>query len=146
MAPRVEQEWLQLNRGYESIRAEYEEIKRRSTSARLAESLEAQNKGERFTLMRRAGLPADPVEPNRPAIIFLGVVLALGAGIGLAALIDALDTSVRSPQDLQNVLAMKPLVVIPYVRTIRDRRVDWTRRMAATGAAVAVALVVILLA
>lgn len=146
MAPRVEQEWLQLNRGYESARAEYEEIKRRSTGARLAENLEVQNKGERFTLLQHAGLPVDPVEPNRPAIIFLGIVLALGAGVGLAALIDALDTSIRSPQDLQKALAVKPLVVIPYVRTMRDRRVAWTRRVAATGAAVAVALAVILLA
>lgn len=145
MAPRVEQEWLLLNRGYEAARQEYEEIKRRATGARLSESLEVQNKGERFTLLRRAGLPSVPVEPNRVGIIFLGVVLALGAGVGLAALIDALDASVRSARDLQAGLALKPLGTIPYVRTAHDRHVTWTKRATATGAAIVCVVLVIAL-
>ena len=56
--------------------------RRRATSARLSENLEAENKGERFTLLKRAGLPSIPVEPNRTAIIFLGVVLAIGIIVG----------------------------------------------------------------
>lgn len=134
MAPRVEQEWLQLNRGYESARLEYEEIKRRSTGARLSENLEAQNIGERFTLLKRAGLPTVPVEPNRPAIIFLGAVLAIGGGIGLAALVDAMDNTVRSVQDLRTTFGLKPVGTIPYVRTAHDRRLSWTKRATATGA------------
>lgn len=145
MAPRVEQEWLQLNRGYNSARLEYEEIKRRATSARLSENLEAENKGERFTLLKRAGLPSVPVEPNRPAIIFLGLVLALGAGIGLAALVDAMDTTVRSAQDLQAAFAVKPIGTIPYVRTAHDRRWSWTKRATATGAAIVCLVAVLVL-
>lgn len=145
MAPRVEQEWLQLNRGYNSARLEYEEIKRRATSARLSENLEAENKGERFTLLKRAGLPSIPVEPNRTAIIFLGIVLAIGAGVGLAALIDAMDTTVRSAQDLQTVLAVKPLGTIPYIRTAHDRRMWWTRRVTAAGATIVCIIAVLVL-
>jgi uncharacterized protein involved in exopolysaccharide biosynthesis len=137
VAPRVEQEWLQLSRGYESAKVEYDEIRRRGTGARLSENLEVQNKGERFTLIKRADLPTIPVEPNRPAIIILGLVLALGAGIGVAALVDALDSTIRSPQDLQAVFALKPIGTIPYVNTAHDRRIAWTRRVAATGAAIA---------
>ena len=135
MAPWVEQQWLTLNRGYESARTEYEQIKRRITEARLSERLEEENKGERFTLLRRAGLPSEPVEPNRTAIIFLGVVLGLGAGIGLAALVDAFDSTIRSARDLQTAFAMKPVGVIPYVRTAHDRRVSWLKRSTAAGAA-----------
>jgi uncharacterized protein involved in exopolysaccharide biosynthesis len=142
MAPQVEQEWLQLNRGYNSARSEYEEIKRRTTGARLSERLEEENKGERFTLLRRAALPMVPVEPNRPAIILLGFVLAIGAGIGLAALVDALDSSIRSTRDLQTSFALKPIGVIPFVRTARDRRLDWMKRFTAAGA-VAVSLLVV---
>ncbi len=142
IAPRVEQEWLQVNRGYNSAREEYEEIKRRITGARLSERLEEENKGERFTLLRRAGLPATPVQPNRPAIIILGFVLAAGAGIGIAALVDALDSSIRNSRDLLTNFSMKPIGVIPYVRTERDRRMSWLRRTTAAGAA-AVSLILV---
>jgi polysaccharide biosynthesis transport protein len=143
IAPRVEQEWLQVNRGYNSARLEYEEIKRRITGARLSERLETENKGERFTLLKRAGLPTVPVEPNRPAIIFLGFVLAVGVGIGLAALVDALDSSIRSVRDLQSNFGLKPVGVIPYIRTGHDRRMSWLKRSTAAGAA-AISLVLVI--
>jgi uncharacterized protein involved in exopolysaccharide biosynthesis len=142
IAPRVEQEWLLVNRGYNSARQEYEEIKRRITGARLSERLEEENKGERFTLLKRAGLPAVPVEPNRPAIIFLGFVLAIGAGIGITALVDALDSSIRSVRDLGTAFGLKPVGVIPYVRTAHDRRMSWLKRSTAAGAA-AISLILV---
>lgn len=135
MAPRVEQEWLLLSRGYESARLEYEEIKRRITGARLAERLEEENKGERFTLLKSAGLPTVPVKPNRAAIIFLGFVLAVGAGIGIAALVDALDSTIRGSRDLLSSFALQPVGVIPYVQTAHDRRVNWIKRSTVAGAA-----------
>ena len=137
IAPRVEQEWLLVNRGYNSAREEYEEIKRRITAARLSERLEEENKGERFTLLKRAGLPTIPVKPNRAAIISLGFVLAAGVAIGIAALVDAMDSSIRSSRDLLAQFSVKPLGVIPYIHTARDRRVRWLRRSTAAGVAAA---------
>ena len=43
MSPRIEQNWLQLSRGYSAAKQEYEEIKRRSTSAKLSQRLEAES-------------------------------------------------------------------------------------------------------
>ena len=112
----------------------------------MSERLESQNKGERFTLLDRAGLPRTPLEPNRPAIIFLGLVLAMGIGIGLAALVDGLDSTVRSENDLESLLSAGPLVSIPYVSTAKDIRAHWMRRASAMGAlVVSIALVVILI-
>jgi len=135
-APSVEQEWLTLNRGYEAARAEFNDVTQRSTQARLSERLEEESKGQRFTLLESARLPVTPIEPNRVSIIFLGVVLALGAGIGLAALVDTLDTSIRSVRDLSELLQMRPTATIPYVVTARElhvRRIQ--RRMVIAGAA-----------
>jgi uncharacterized protein involved in exopolysaccharide biosynthesis len=109
-APRIEQEWLALNRGYESARAEFDEIKRRVTESRLSERLEAESKGQRFTLVSDASLPSEPTEPNRVAIIFLGAVLAIGAGIGLAALFDALDSSIRGGLVIASAIAVALVV------------------------------------
>jgi succinoglycan biosynthesis transport protein ExoP len=123
IAPQVEKEWLLLNRGYNSAREEYDEIRRRGTEARLTERLEAENKGQRYTLLERAKLPSTPIEPNRFAVIFLGLVIALGAGIGVGALADAMDTTVRSVRDLHTNFGIEPLAVIPYLKpTHRWRR------------------------
>jgi uncharacterized protein involved in exopolysaccharide biosynthesis len=143
-APRIEQEWLALNRGYESARAEFDEIKRRVTESRLSERLEAESKGQRFTLVSDASLPSQPIEPNRVAIIFLGVVLAIGAGIGLAALFDALDSSIRGASDLGTHFAVRPIATIPVIATRADRRLRWKKRAGLTGLAMASAIAVAL--
>ena len=146
IAPRIEKEWLELNRGYNIASQEYEQLQARIADAKMSERLESQNKGERFTLLDRAGLPRTPLEPNRPAIIFLGLVLAMGIGIGLAALVDGLDSTVRSESDLESLLSAGPLVSIPYVSTAKDIRAHWMRRASAMGAlVVSIALVVILI-
>jgi succinoglycan biosynthesis transport protein ExoP len=144
IAPRIEKEWLELNRGYNIAKQEYEQLQARIAEAKMSERLESQNKGERFTLLDRAGLPRTPLEPNRPAIIFLGFVLALGVGIGLAALVDGLDSTVRSESDLEGLLSMGPLVSIPYVNTVQDIRARWIRRISGFGALVAsIALIMV---
>lgn len=123
IAPTVEKEWLTLNRGYSSLQEEYDQINRRISEAQMSETLESQNKGERFTILEAATLPTEPVEPNRSAIIFLGVVAALGVGIGLCAILDGVDSSVRSGRDLELILGTTPLAAIPFIETAGDKRV-----------------------
>jgi protein tyrosine kinase modulator len=141
IAPRVEQEWLALNRGYEAARSEFTDVTQRSTQARLSERLEDESKGQRFTLLESARLPVTPIEPNRLSIIFLGVVLALGAGIGIAALVDSLDTTIRSVRDLSELLEAPPIVTIPYMVSAREIGV---RRVQKRSALVAAALATVL--
>ena len=96
--------------------------------------------------MTDASLPSEPTEPNRVAIIFLGAVLAIGAGIGLAALFDALDSSIRGAHDLRTHFAVRPIATIPVIVTRADRRLRLKKRAGLTGlviaSAIAVALVV----
>ena len=49
--------------------------------ADVAKQLESESKGEKFTLIEPAALPEKPISPNRPAIVFLGFILALGCRI-----------------------------------------------------------------
>jgi uncharacterized protein involved in exopolysaccharide biosynthesis len=136
IAPRIEQEWLALNRGYEAARAEFTSVMQRSTQARLSERLEDESKGQRFTLLESARLPVTPIEPNRVSIMFLGFVLALGAGIGLAALVDSLDTTIRGVRDLSELLEMPPIVTIPYMTTARELGIRRVKAGSALTAAV----------
>jgi Mrp family chromosome partitioning ATPase len=60
---------------------------------------------------------AEPADfPSRPRVLLnmlLGVIVGLGFGIGLAFFIEYLDTSVKTLQDLEKILQVPVLAVIP---------------------------------
>lgn len=126
--PETERELLMLTREYDLARDRYNQTREQQRDARLAETLESESKGERLTILDSPRLPTGPVSPNRTAILFLGVVLAIAGGIGFAALSEALDSSVRNSKDLRAMLEAPPVAVIPYMETPADarRRIVWT--------------------
>jgi uncharacterized protein involved in exopolysaccharide biosynthesis len=128
--PEVERELLTLTREYDLAKQRYNEMREQQREARLSETLESESKGERFTVLDPPRLPLEPVSPNRPAIVFLGIVLALAMGVGLAALTEALDGTVRSVRDLRSAVDLPPLAVIPYVDTREDARRRFVSRIA----------------
>ncbi len=118
--PRVEQEYRDLTRNHQNASSKYQEIKAKQLQARLAQSLEADNKGERFTLIEPPLRPEIPIKPNRPAIIVLGLLLAMGAGLGLAFILEAMDSSITSRHSLMAVTGMAPLGVIPKLVDLEE--------------------------
>jgi uncharacterized protein involved in exopolysaccharide biosynthesis len=113
--PDVERRYHALSRAHENAIAKFQEIKAKELQAKVAQQLEDESKGERFTLIEAAALPEAPVSPNRPAIIFLSLVLAVGGGLGFAAVRESLDHSVRGIKGVLNAVQMAPLAVIPYL-------------------------------
>ena len=120
-APQVEREYLVLKRDYENAVVRYQKTKAKQMQADVAKQLEAESKGEKFTLIDPAALPEKPVSPNRPAIIFLGFVLALGSGLGFAIVADAISGTVRGARSIQRSLGSLPLSIIPYEMNLQDR-------------------------
>lgn len=120
-APVVEKEYQALIRDYETAQIRYQEIKAKQREANVAVNLEKGEKGERFTIVEPPLLPSSPFSPNRPAIIFLGLVLSVGVGFGLVVLLESLDNSVRGERAVTNIMGMAPLVAIPYLENAEDR-------------------------
>lgn len=119
-APQVEREYLTLKRDYENSVRRYQETREKQMRADVAKQLEAESKGEKFTLIDPAALPEEPVSPNRPAIIFLGFLLALGGSLGFAVVADAISGTVRGIRSIQRSLGSFPLSVIPYEMNLQD--------------------------
>ena len=120
--PNVEREYTLLQRDYDNARSRYQELKNKLLEARLSESLETEKKGERFTLLEPPLAPLEPIKPNRPAIVFLGFVFAIVSGVGMVALAESLDQAVYGDAQLAAVTGARPLAVVPYIETKKERR------------------------
>lgn len=127
--PQVEGEYRVLARDLENATTKYQEIKAKQMQAQIGQQLETESKGERFTLIEPPVLPEEPIKPNRPAIVFLSLVLALGAGLGYAAVAESLDKSVRGAKGVLATLQVAPLAVIPYLPSDREAGGKRRRRL-----------------
>ncbi len=121
-SPIVEQEYKALLRDYDIASRKYQEIKTKQREADLSKSLEQGRMGERFTVIDPPALPSTPFSPNRPAIAFLGLLLAFGSGLGLVVLMESMDSGIRGERALTSIMGAAPLVVIPYLRNSEDKK------------------------
>ena len=144
-APLVEAEYRKLSRDYQNALLKYQEIKDKEMEAQLAESLETDRKGERFTLIEPPLRPEEPISPNRPALLLLGVVLALGGGLGSVALAEQFDPTLRGPATLSALLGEAPLTVVPTISTQRELALHKRHRHIAVITAGALVVVVLVL-
>lgn len=63
-----------------------------------------------------------PVAPRRTLTVGLSLLLSLGCGVGLAFLIEYLDDSVRSTEDVENLLHLPSVAVIPQIGKAKAKR------------------------
>ncbi len=127
--PQVEREYRVLLREHENAVAKFQEIQSKELAANLGRELEAERKGERFTLIEPPRLPQTPIKPNRLALLFLGVVLSFSGGVGTVAVVEAIDDSVRGRDGVRGLLGAPPLAVIPEIRSGPDTRRRTVRRV-----------------
>jgi len=118
----VKRAYDDLIRDYENNLAKYKELRAKELQAELAQNLEAENKGESFTLIEPPLVPSKPEKPNRPKIFIMGVVASIGLGVGLAILFDMLVGGVRGYNQISRVLGANPLVVVPVLTIKEDKK------------------------
>ena len=111
----VKRAYEDLIRDYENNTAKYKELRAKELQAELAKNLEAENKGESFTLIEPPLIPAKPEKPNRPKIMVMGIIASIGFGIGLALLYEFLVGGVRGYNEISRVTGSAPLVVVPML-------------------------------
>jgi hypothetical protein len=118
--PNVEEAYNALIAERNNTQAKFDDLMRKHMEAGVAQGLEKEQKGERFTLIDPARLPEKPFKPNRLAIMLIGMVLGIGAGIGFAALREFSDDAVHNPDQLELATKFPVLAGIPPIITQKD--------------------------
>ncbi len=138
--PQIESQYRALRRDLMNTVERYQEIQGKQSQANIAQSLEEASKGERFEIIEQPVRPTEPISPNRPAIMILSALLALGSGIGFALVVENLNGVVGGSRSLAVALGAAPLASIPYLESdgeaSRRKRQLWTRVGAGVGAVI----------
>ena len=107
--PAVEAEMKRLNRDYNIIRANYEELLSRRESARVAQEAEATGDSVKFKVIEPARVPLEPSGPNRQLFLSIVLVAALGAGIAMAFFLSQIKQTFDTRTSLRDVTQLPVL-------------------------------------
>lgn len=80
-------------------------------------------KPNNISIVDYALAPDNPVGPNRGRTIIMAFFLSVGMGVGLALFLEYLDDTVHSTEEVERVLHLPALAVIPSVGAERRRPV-----------------------
>jgi polysaccharide chain length determinant protein (PEP-CTERM system associated) len=146
-APGVESELTQLMRDYTTLQNSYQSLLGKSQDAKVSANLERRQIGETFKIIDSPRMPQRPTSPNRLKYNLLGAVIALAMGLGLAALLEYRDSSLRTEDDIVTALSLPVLAMVPTMTTRVERLKRRRQRLLlASSGAVAVLLCIGVLA
>lgn len=124
--PQVEAELAQLNRDYEVIRQQYQQLVARREAASLTGEVDESAGLAEFRIIDPPRVGDKPVFPNRLMLVPLLLVVALGAGAAAAFAASQLMPTIHSTRALREI-GQRPVLgslsLRPSAAVVRQRRV-----------------------
>jgi succinoglycan biosynthesis transport protein ExoP len=145
--PKGQEEWTKLQRDRNVYQRIYDELLQKLESAKVSRDLEIGNKGENFKILDAAVLPRQPVTPNRPVMILMGVLIGILSGVASVIGLDYLNHSFKDEDSIESALGLSVIAAVPTIVTEEDK--DSTRsrdRKVITAAGLYLLIIVIVLA
>ena len=141
--PEVAKQYSELETDIKNAKIHYGELQQKLLTAQVSQGMEENKLGETFQIVEPAFLPERPYKPNRVAIMLIGLVLAIGCSVGIAALREFYDTAVREADTLEKITGAPVLSVISRMETPSEKeRVKRQKNILAAAAAGAFILVI----
>jgi hypothetical protein len=123
---------------YQAARATLDTLQKRYDEARLAANIEGGPVAQEYRLLETAVPPSFAIGPNRMRLFLGGIVVALAVALGMALVLERLDTAFYSVDDLRRFTRVPVLASIPRIDTPRETRRRYLRAALMTGASTVV--------
>jgi polysaccharide chain length determinant protein (PEP-CTERM system associated) len=114
-SPAIEQEYKALTLDYQTSLDFYNDLLRKRDQSAMATDLEKGQEGEQFEVLDAANLPTSPSFPKQPLFVMGGLGGGLGLGLAICLLIELMDTSLRTEKDVEKLLRLPVLAVVPAI-------------------------------
>jgi uncharacterized protein involved in exopolysaccharide biosynthesis len=128
-APISQQQYAEVTRDREVAKAKYDDFARKQSQSSTAEELERRQQGETLEVLDPASLPQTQTYPQRPLIIGVGAALGIVAGLALAGVREAKDTSLKNLKDVRAYTQLTILGSVPLLENDlvvrRRKRLTW---------------------
>lgn len=116
--PEVEAELTQLNRDYDIVRKNYEQLVARRESASLGEKIDLTTKVADFRVVEPPRVSPTPAKPSRMLVSVMGFLAAIAAGAGIAFALTQVFPTVQDSRGLREIggrpiLGSASLVISP---------------------------------
>ena len=122
--PGVAAEMARINRDYEVLKKQYDQLVLDRDNVRLRGQVETQTDAVQFRVINRPTLSSVPAAPNRPLLLALVLFAGIGAGAGIAFALGHLQTSYPTAAKLERASGLPVIGSISQMlgSTQRDER------------------------
>jgi len=122
--PKAELEFARLQRDVGVNEKLYTMLRERFEEARIAEM----EKVSQATIVNPAVEPRYPVRPNKKFAALVGIVVGSMLGLILAFVTESLDTSIGTIEDVETLLNVPVLAIIPSIKSEIAEEEPWWKR------------------
>ncbi len=109
-----------LKREADTNRDLYNALLQRMKEAGVSAGITASN----IQIVDGAELPTKPFKPNKRLNLLLATVVGLFLGLGLAFFFEYLDNTIKTPEDVEQLIQLPSFGMIPEISYERRRRLD----------------------
>ncbi len=131
LLPAMAEEEMRLTRRVDALANMGDELRADFQRARMAQAVEAGD----MDVVGLAPLPSTPLLNGAVLKVALGLFIGLMLGMIIAYILEALNTSIRRPEDLEAVLHVPGLAVIPRITDGSRNAQSHFRRLLGSGKA-----------
>lgn len=120
LSPSVEEQYKVLTRDYTTAADFYNDLLKKRSESAMTASLRQTTNTDRFRVLDPPDLPGGPSFPVPLYFVLGGLALGLAIGLGIALIREALDNTLRTEKDVDALLQIPTLVLIPSVEALAN--------------------------